>query len=83
MHSKEGTTVKINCNKNSIEIINTVNEKIDDIMSIREPFVKGNDSRGNNGSGLGLAIAENNLAMLKYKLELKTESDKFYAIVKM
>ena len=83
VHSKEGTTVKINCNKNSIEIINTVTEKIDDIKSIREPFVKGNDSRGNNGSGLGLAIAENNLAMLKYKLELKTEDDKFYAVIKM
>ena len=83
LHSKEGTTVKINCNKNSIEIINTVTEKIDDIKSIREPFVKGNDSRGNNGSGLGLAIAENNLAMLKYKLELKTEDDKFYAVIKM
>ena len=83
LHSKEGTTVKINCDKHSIEIINTVNEKIDDIKSIREPFVKGNDSRGNNGSGLGLAIAENNLAMLKYKLELKTEDDKFYAVIKM
>lgn len=83
LHSKEGTTVKINCNKICIEIINTANEKIDDIKSIREPFVKGSDSRGNNGSGLGLAIADNNLAMLRYKLELKTEGDKFYAVVKL
>jgi signal transduction histidine kinase len=83
IHSKEGTTVEIRCDKNSIEIINTANEKIDDIKSIREPFVKGSDSRGNNGSGLGLAIADNNLAMLRYKLELKTEGDKFYAVVKL
>lgn len=83
VHSKEGTVIEISYDKDSIEIVNTANEKIDDIKSIREPFVKGNDSRGNNGSGLGLAIAENNLAMLKYKLELKTEGDKFYAVVKM
>jgi hypothetical protein len=35
------------------------------------------------GNGLGLAIVDNNLAMLRYKLELKIEGDKFFAIVKM
>ena len=83
IHSKEGTNIDISCDKDRIEIVNTANEKIDDMKSIREPFVKGSDSRSNNGSGLGLAIADNDLAMLKYKLELKIESDKFYAVVKM
>ena len=83
LHSKDGTEIDISCDKGSVVIVNTVSEKIDDIKSIREPFVKGSESRGNNGSGLGLAIADNNLAMLKYKLELKTEGDKFYAVVKL
>ena len=83
IHSKEGTDVDIRCDKNLIEIINISGEKIDDINSIREPFVKGSDSRSKNGSGLGLAIADNNLARLKYKLDLKTEGDKFIASVKM
>lgn len=82
-HSKEGTQIDISCAKDSVVIVNTVAEKIDDIKSIREPFVKGSDSRGNNGNGLGLAIADNNLAMLRYKLELKIEDDLFYATVKM
>lgn len=83
LHSKDGTEIDISCDKDSVVIVNTVSEKIDDIKSIREPFVKGSESRGNNGSGLGLAIADNNLAMLKYKLELKTEGDKFYAVIKL
>ena len=83
LHSKEGTQIDISCDKDSVVIINFVAEKIDDIKSIREPFVKGSESRGNNGNGLGLAIVDNNLAMLRYKLELKIEGDKFFAIVKM
>ena len=83
LHGKEGTQIDITCDKESVVIINTAAEKIDDISSIREPFVKGSESRGNEGNGLGLAIADNNLAMLQFKLELKTEGDKFYAAVKM
>ena len=82
-HSKEGTIVDISCNNTSVVIINTVDKKVDDIKNIRKPFVKGIESRGNNGNGLGLAIADNNLAMLRYKLELKTEGDKFYAIINL
>lgn len=81
LHSKEGTEIDITCDSKSVVIVNTAAEKIDDIKSIREPFVKGSESRGDNGSGLGLAIADNNLAMLRYRLEIKTEDDKFYAIV--
>ena len=83
LHSEEGTEIDISCDKDKIVIANTVKEKIDDIKSIREPFVKGSESRGNNGNGLGLAIADNNLAMLRYRLEIKIEDDKFYVTVKM
>ncbi len=83
LHSKEGTGIDICCDKESVVIANTVAEKIDDIKSIRQPFVKGSESRGSNGSGLGLAIADNNLAMLRYKLDLKLEDDRFYAIVRI
>ena len=81
LHSKEGTEIDITCDSKSVVIVNTAAEKIDDIKCIREPFVKGSESRGDNGSGLGLAIADNNLAMLRYRLEIKTEDDKFYAII--
>lgn len=83
LHSKEGTEIDIRCDMESVVIVNTVAEKINDIKSIREPFVKGNESRYSNGSGLGLAIADNNLAMLRYKLDLKLEDDRFYAIVRI
>ena len=65
LHSEEGTEIDISCDKDKIVIVNTVKEKIDDIKSIKEPFVKGGESRGYNGNGLGLAIADNNLAMLR------------------
>ena len=83
LHCKEGTAVDISCDKDQIKITNVIDEKIDDIKSIREPFIKGSESRGNSGSGLGLAIADNNLSMLKYKLDLKIDADKFIAVVKM
>lgn len=83
LHCKEGTAVDISCDKDHIKITNVFDERIDDIKSIREPFVKGSEPRGNSGNGLGLAIADNNLSMLKYKLELKIEADKFIAVVKM
>ena len=50
--------------------------------SLKKPFVKGDDSRGNKGTGLGLAVADNNLAILGYKLELSSESGEFRARVK-
>ena len=83
LHGKEGTQIDISCDKDEVVIVNTVAEKIDDINSIREPFVKGSEARGNDGNGLGLAIADNNLAMLRHKLELRTEGDRFYAAVKI
>lgn len=37
--------------------------------------------RGTSGSGLGLAIAENNLAMLGYKLDVDCDEGGFVATV--
>ena len=44
-------------------------------------FIKGSSSRGKGGTGLGLAIAENDLAMLKYTLNVKTENELFVCTV--
>ena len=69
--------------KSGVVITNVTEEKIENTAKLKQAFVKGSSSRGNKGTGLGLAIADNNLAMLGYKLELKTEDDKFTAAVKM
>lgn len=82
IHSKEGTTIDIICKDNEIDIINTAKETIENINEIRQPFVKGSSSRGNKGTGLGLAIADNNLMMLKHKLDLEIEEKRFKAKVK-
>lgn len=66
----------------SLTISNKTDRTYDDVDSLKKPFVKGDDSRGNKGTGLGLAIADNNLAMLGYKLELSSKSDEFSAVIK-
>jgi signal transduction histidine kinase len=50
---------------------------------LKQPFVKGSDERNTQGSGLGLAIAENNLAMLGYKLDVGIVDGRFVATVKL
>lgn len=83
IHCEEGSAVDISCGKDRITIVNTACEKIEDAGKLKQAFVKGSSSRGNRGSGLGLAIADNDLALLGYKLELRTEADKFIAEVKL
>jgi signal transduction histidine kinase len=56
-------------------------EPVEDINKIKEPFIKGSSSREKGGTGLGLAIAENDLAMLKYTLNVKTENELFVCTV--
>ena len=80
-HSKENTSVSIECNAEMIKITNVMAEPVDDVEKIREPFVKGNSSRQHGGTGLGLAIAGNDLAMLKYKMDLKTEDGSFICTI--
>lgn len=81
LYCKEGSTVSIGISDSKIEIANDVDGEVGDLGKLKEPFVKGRSERGNKGTGLGLAIADNNLAMLGYKLELKTGDGKFIAAI--
>ena len=83
IYSKEGTTIKISCDGKLLTISNTSDGEIDTSRDLKQPFAKGSSARGNHGTGLGLAIANNNLAMLGYKLEIKISEDKFTAEVKL
>lgn len=58
-------------------------EPADKVSDLKNPFVKGSSSRGSGGTGLGLAIANNNLAMLGFKLDIQKDNDKFIATVKL
>ena len=60
-----------------LTLTNKTDRSYDDVDSLKKPFVKGDDSRGNKGTGLGLAVADNNLAILGYKLELASEEGEF------
>ncbi|MBE7069273.1 MAG: HAMP domain-containing histidine kinase [Ruminococcaceae bacterium] len=83
LYSKEGTEINIFCDEKNLTITNTPEEEIGNVNDLRNPFVKGSKSRGNKGTGLGLAIANNNLAMLGYKLDIKIEEGKFVAAVNL
>ena len=81
LYAKEGSTVSITCDSSKVCVINVVAEKVEDAEAMKQPFAKGNESRRNMGSGLGLAIAENNLVLLGYKLEVKSEGDNFVVTI--
>ena len=81
-YGKEGSAVDIAVSRDALTITNKTDKTYDDVDLLKKPFVKGEDSRGNRGAGVGLAIADNNLAMLGYKLELSSESDEFRARIK-
>ena len=83
LYSKEGTEIDIKLEAGVLTISNISSEKLEDIKNLKQAFAKGSLSRGSKGTGLGLAIADNNLAMLKYKLDVRSEGDKFIATVKM
>lgn len=83
LYSKEGTAIDIACDGDLLTITNVSAEKLEDVKSLKQAFAKGSLSRGSKGTGLGLAIADNNLAMLKYKLDVRSEGDKFIATVKL
>ena len=62
-------------------ISNVAASAVEDAEAMKQPFAKGDESRRNYGSGLGLAIADNNLTMLGYKLDVKSEDGKFVVTV--
>ena len=83
LYSKEGTEISITCDEKNLVIINIAEEVSDNAKDLKDPFVKGSKARSTGGTGLGLAIANNNLAMLGFKLDVKYEDDRFVATVKL
>ena len=83
LYSKEGTQIDISLDEKKLVIVNVSEKKTDNIESLKDPFVKGSNSRGSGGIGLGRAIANNNLAMLGYKLEIQSKDGRFTATVKL
>ena len=83
LYSKEGTKIDITCDEKNLIIINSSEDISDEVSDLKDPFVKGSSSRGKGGTGLGLAIANNNLAMLGFKLDIQKDNDKFIATVKL
>ena len=83
LYSKEGTEIDVACVAGTITITNITEEKLEDIKNLKQAFSKGSLARGSKGTGLGLAIADNNLAMLGFKLDIRSDGDKFIATVKM
>jgi len=81
-YGKKGSVVNIEITPDVLTIANKTDRTYDDVHSLKTPFVKGDESRGSNGTGLGLAIADNNLAMLGYKMELKSEQGEFRVMIK-
>ena len=78
-YKESGSFVNIAITPEALTLINKTDRSYDDVDSLKKPFVKGDDSRGNKGSGLGLAVADNNLAILGYKLELSSKPGEFIA----
>ena len=83
LYSKEDTAIDISFDEKSLVISNTPAQKVDNAAELKQPFVKGSDERSTQGSGLGLAIAENNLAMLGYKLDVRIDEGSFVAAVRL
>lgn len=81
-YSSEGGKVLISIRDNEIIISNPVDNEIKNTKKLLEPFVKGDESRGENtGSGLGLAVADNNLSKLGYKLTITCVDKVFVATI--
>ena len=81
-YGEEGATADILITPDALTITNKTSMTYNDVDSLKQPFVKGDNTRGNKGTGLGLSIAENNLNILGYRLDLVSEEGTFKAIVK-
>ena len=76
----DGSVITITLGAGEVSIINDILDDISNVSNLTEPFVKGDNSRGeNSGSGLGLSIAMNNLTKLGYKLDVSCSDKKFIA----
>ncbi len=80
-YGEKGSPVIITLTSDSLTVTNKTSMTYKDVDSLKDPFIKGDSSRGSKGTGLGLSIADNNLKILGYKLELKSVPDLFTACV--
>ena len=81
-YAAPATETEVIAGRGKVTIKNNTDIEIEDVDKLKDPFVKGHDSRGEkDGTGLGLSIADNNLSMLGYKLELGYEEGVFTATV--
>lgn len=81
-YTPENGSIKVVINRNKLVISNTVNRKID-TRKLKEPFVRGEESRSNlGGSGLGLSIAERAAALNGFRLNISCTDNEFKAEVK-
>lgn len=82
-YASSDSTITVNLGSDEITITNNVDKDIPNVNKLTEPFVKGDENRGeNSGSGLGLAIADNNLRTLGYRLKLQCINKKFVVTIK-
>ena len=81
-YTPESGTIKVMIDKNKMVISNTVNGKID-TRKLKDPFVRGEESRSNlGGSGLGLSIAERAAILNDFSLNISCTESEFKAEVK-
>jgi hypothetical protein len=81
-YTPESGSIKAMIDKNKMVISNTVNGKID-TRKLKDPFVRGEESRSNlGGSGLGLSIAERAAILNDFSLNISCTENEFKAEVK-
>lgn len=82
-YSKDGSEIKIKGDGSSIFIENEPNEQYKgDVKRLWEPFVKGDESRGNKkGTGVGLSIVQNIMSHTGFKGKIVTSENTFRVVI--
>ena len=73
--------VKIQLSNKEIAFKNNYSGTIENVDDLKRPFVKGDESRGEEGTGLGLSIVDNNLKILGLRLKLECKNKRFTATI--
>ena len=83
-YSKEGSEIKIKGDGSSILIENEPKEQYSgDVKLLWEPFVKGEEHRGNKkGTGIGLSIVRNILSNTGFKGKIEVSENSFKVIIR-
>ena len=82
-YARSGTEVKVAIDAKGFTMQNLTDQKIENVESLKDPFVKGEDSRGEeSGGGLGLSIADTSLIAAGHKLDIEVDGDLFKSVVR-